>query len=98
MFHKLCIGICSPDARIEIWYLGSFPGYDKEHGVAVMPNGKRFNKTEMLNVWAKPYINTCYGLSRKFQSVDVTPEELVLLKCICLLGTGQYNMCPGMRF
>jgi hypothetical protein len=79
----------SSDARIEVWYLGSYPGYDSYHGVAVMPNGRRFSKAEMLKVWAKPYINTCYYLSRKFQAVDVTPEELVILKCICLFGTGQ---------
>lgn len=72
-------------ARIEIWYLGSYPGYDNEHGVAVMPNGRTFNKAEMMNVWAKPYIDTCYGLSEKFKKVDATPEELVLLKCVCLL-------------
>ena len=79
------------DARIEIWYLGSYRGYDDKLGVALMPNGKVFTKQEMYRVWAKDYIDTAFRLSPRFQRMDITPEELVLMKCICLLNPGEFD-------
>ncbi|KAL8589200.1 hypothetical protein ACOMHN_017002 [Nucella lapillus] len=71
-------------SRIEFWFLGSYPGYNSELGLAVMPNGRCFTRTEMCSVWQNKYIDVSYELSQKLQKLQVTPEEMIIIKAICL--------------
>ncbi|XP_076450705.1 retinoic acid receptor gamma-like isoform X2 [Babylonia areolata] len=73
-------------ARIEFWFLGSFPGYNAELGVAVMPNGRCFTRREMCNVWRNKYIDVSFDLSQKLQKLQVSAEEMIIIKAICLMA------------
>ncbi|XP_070199488.1 retinoic acid receptor gamma-like isoform X2 [Littorina saxatilis] len=75
-------------ARIEFWFLGSFPGYFPHLGLAVMPNGRCFTRKEMYTVWKEKYIDVSFGLSQTLKKLKVTPDELILIKTICLTAEG----------
>ena len=79
---------CFADARIEVWFLGSYPGYSSEKNVAVMPNGRSFAREEMETVWKTKYIDVSFELSQKLQKLKVTPEEIIIVKTICLTAGG----------
>ena len=83
------LSLCNTDARIEFWYLGAFAGYSSQKNVAVMPNGRCFTKDEMYSVWDRTYVDVSFRLSDILKKLDVTHEELILMKAICLTSAGK---------
>lgn len=79
-------------ARIEFWFLGSFPGYSAELGVAVMPNGRCFTREEMYSVWHTKYIDTAFDLAQQLKRLNVTTEEMIITKAICLTFADRCKM------
>ncbi|XP_025087054.1 nuclear receptor subfamily 1 group D member 1-like isoform X2 [Pomacea canaliculata] len=62
----------------------SFPGYSSELNVAVMPNGRCFTRQEMYRVWNPRYIDVAFDLAKQLKKLTITPEEMIMVKAICL--------------
>ncbi|XP_059165205.1 retinoic acid receptor gamma-like [Physella acuta] len=68
----------------EFWYLGAFRGYNSDLHVVCYPNGRIFHEDEILQLFGKDYTELSFSLSDRMSTLDVTPEEMVLIKTVCM--------------
>ncbi|CAL1539111.1 unnamed protein product [Lymnaea stagnalis] len=68
----------------EFWFLGAFRGYNSDMRVVYYPNGRTFHEEEIVKVFGKEYTDFSFSLADRMVTLDVTPEEMVLIKTVCL--------------
>ncbi|KAH9492830.1 hypothetical protein Btru_023797 [Bulinus truncatus] len=68
----------------EFWFLGAFRGYNSDLHVVYYPNGRTFHEEEIMKVFGKEYTDFSFSLADRMASLQVTPEEMVLIKTVCL--------------
>lgn len=56
--------------------------------MAVMPNGRCFTRQEMYRVWNPRYIDVAFDLAKQLKKLTITPEEMIMVKAICLTFGG----------
>ncbi|KAK6964140.1 nuclear receptor subfamily 1 group D member 2 [Biomphalaria glabrata] len=68
----------------EFWFLGAYRGYNSDLRVVYYPNGRTFHEEEIIKVFGKEYTDFSFSLADRMASLRVTPEEMVLIKTVCL--------------
>ncbi|KAK7451160.1 hypothetical protein BaRGS_00039872 [Batillaria attramentaria] len=74
-------------SRMEIWFLGAYPGYNNELEVAHLPNGRCVHYSEPARVVGMDHLRKIGDLGTRLKRYSFTPEEMVVIKAICLTST-----------
>lgn len=78
--------------RKEFWYMGAYKGYSKKYQTFYAPNGVVYTKTEQALLLGNEYCDYEFKIADQFQRWDVTRDELVVLKAICLAFTDRCDL------
>ncbi|XP_005112592.2 nuclear receptor subfamily 1 group D member 2-like [Aplysia californica] len=76
----------------EFWFLGAYKGYSSELHVVTYPNGRCFHEEEIIKVFGQEYTDFSFYLSDRMSDLEVTPEEMVLIKTVCLTFPDRSNL------
>ncbi|CAL1548610.1 unnamed protein product [Lymnaea stagnalis] len=79
------------NSRTEFWLLGAYQGYNPKLDTTMMPNGTCYHKEELKMLYTEEYIELIFHISSILQKSNLLPEEIVILKTICLTYT---DRCP----
>ncbi|KAK7451150.1 hypothetical protein BaRGS_00039862 [Batillaria attramentaria] len=71
-------------ARMEIWFLAAYPGYNNELEVVHFPNGRCAHYSELAWVLGMCHMRTLGELATRLKRYTFTQEEMVVIKAICL--------------
>lgn len=71
-------------SRVEFWYLGAYRGFKSEYGTFYSPNGIVYNPQQHLHVVGQEFYEYQFRMADSLKKLDITKEELVVLKAICL--------------
>ena len=70
----------------EFWFLGAHRGFNKELKVVTYPIGHALHESQMVRVFGEEYSSYCFHLADRLKNLELFPEEMVLMKTLCLLS------------
>ncbi|KAL8573892.1 hypothetical protein ACOMHN_029340 [Nucella lapillus] len=71
-------------ARVEVWFLGAYRGLMKECRMFYAPNNTTKHRMDVEKFLGKEYLDYAFDLAGRLQELDLTFEEVVVLKAVCL--------------
>ncbi|XP_076457521.1 nuclear hormone receptor E75-like [Babylonia areolata] len=84
-------------ARVEVWFLGAYRGFLGDCDIFYAPNNDVRHRQEMERLVGKEYTDLAYKLARRLQAMELTFEEVVVLKAVCLTFTDRCDMDDGAK-
>ncbi|KAK7105442.1 hypothetical protein V1264_016818 [Littorina saxatilis] len=79
-------------ARVEVWFLGAYRGFAVDPNVFFAPNRDCRHRCEMERLLGREYTDYAYDLARSMQKLDLTQDEVIVLKAVCLTFTDRCAM------
>ncbi|XP_025102532.1 retinoic acid receptor RXR-like isoform X3 [Pomacea canaliculata] len=79
-------------ALSELWFLAGYKGFRKKYGTFYSLSGVVHTYTQNIYMSGKEASDCMLTLAESFQKWDITKEELVVLKAICLTFTDRCEL------
>ncbi|XP_055900686.1 vitamin D3 receptor-like isoform X1 [Biomphalaria glabrata] len=80
------------NSRTEFWLLGAYRGYNSLLDSTLMPNGICYHKEELKMLYTEEYVDLIFHLSAVLQKTHLLPDEMVLLKAVCLTASDRITL------
>ena len=71
-------------ARVEVWFLGAYRGFLKDYDIFYAPNKDCRHRCEIERLLGKEYTERAFTLASRLLEMDLTKDEVVVLKAVCL--------------
>ena len=79
-------------ARVEVWFLGAYRGFLNDYDVFYAPNGVCKHRCELERILGKEHIDYAFELASCLQKINLSQEEVVVLKAVCLTFSDRCDM------
>nr|KAG5700452.1 hypothetical protein BaRGS_010365 [Batillaria attramentaria] len=78
-------------ARCEVWFLSAYKGFFSHLQIFYAPNRDCRHKSDLERLLGKDYTETAFRLANRLQALELTVEEVIVLKAVCLTFA---DRCP----
>ena len=75
----------------DIWFLGAYRGFLKNH-IFFAPDGDCRHRCEIDRLLGKEYTDCAFELASSLQKINLSQEEVVVLKAVCLTFSDRCDM------
>ena len=75
-------------SRFEIWIVGAHKFFNTDLEVTSGPLGRTFHKEELSKLWGTEYMDLLFQFCGKMQKLELSFQEIAILKCVVLLFAG----------